>query len=125
MNKSQVNNFFNQPMPEVMSIKFKKSASPSQYITDSYDFEHVSSDVQDSKRWLTVIAKSTNATPSVVVSVTYVDDIYYVFSEIEREYCYRKLDLKEVYSEEELFEYTFEMLKEADPDEVEKVIEYK
>ena len=125
MNKLSVNNFFTQPMPEVMGFKFEKSTNPSRYIADSYDFEHASEDVQNSKRWLTVIAKSTNTEPSVVVSVTYVDDTYYVFSEIEKEYRYRNLDMKEVYSEDELFEYTLELLQHADADEVEKVVEYK
>lgn len=124
MNKSAINNFFNNSISNEISIKFKKSTSPSQYVTDSYDFTHASEEVQKSNRWLNVIAKATDQYPSVVISVTYIDDTYYVFSEIEKEYISRALDLKEVHSEDELIEYSLQLLKEADTDEVEKVIEY-
>lgn len=124
MNKSAINNFFNNSISNEISIKFKKSTSPSPYVTDSYDFTHASEEVQKSNRWLNVIAKATYPCPSVVISVTYIDDTYYVFSEIEKEDIYRALDLKEVHSEDELIEYSLQLLKEADTDEVEKVIEY-
>lgn len=124
MNKSAINNFFNNPISNELTIKFEPSVNPSRYVTDSYDFEHASEEVQKSNRWLNVIARATDQYPSVVISVTNVDDTYYVFSEIEKEYVFTNHDMKEVYSEDELIEYSLQLLKEADNREVAELIEY-
>lgn len=124
MDKSSINNFFNNSISNEISIKFEPSVSPSKYITDSHEFEHATDDVQSSNRWLTVIAKATAQCPSVVISVTQVDGTYYVFSEIEDEYVFRNCDMKEVHSEDELIEYTLQLLKNADQSVVVELIEY-
>lgn len=124
MNKSAINNFFNNPISNEISLKFEPSVNPLRYIKNSVEFEHASEEVQESNRWLNLIAKSTNEDPSVVISVTNVDDTYYVFSEIEKEYIFTNYDMKEVYSEDELIEYSLQLLKEADDREVAELIEY-
>lgn len=124
MNKSAINNFFNNPISDQMSIKFEPSVHPVSYVTNSYDFEHAAEEVQKSNRWLNLIARATNQYPSVVISVTNVDDTYYVFSEIEKKYIFRNSDMKEVHSEDELIEYSLQLLNEADDSEVEELIEY-
>lgn len=124
MNKSAINNFFNNPISNELTIKFEPSVNPSRYVTDSYDFEHASEEVQKSNRWLNVIAKATDQYPSVVISVTNVDDTYYVFSRIREEYVFTNYDMKEVHSEDELIEYSLQLLKEADSRQVEELIEY-
>ena len=121
MNKSAINNFFNNPISNELSIKFEPSVNPLRYIKNSYEFENASEEVQRSNRWLNLIVKSTNQDPSVVISVTNIDDTYYVFSEIEKEYVY---DMKELHSEDELIDYALQLLKEADSRQVEELIEY-
>lgn len=124
MNKSAINNFFNNSISKEISIKFEPSVNPLKYITDSYDFEHASEEVQKSNRWLNVIARATDQYPSVVISVTNVDDTYYVFSRIKEEYISTNYDMKEVHSDDELIEYSLQLLKEADDKEVAELIEY-
>ncbi len=124
MNKSAINNFFNNPISNEISIKFKQSVNPLRYIKNSYEFENASEEVQKSIRWLNLIARATNQAPSVVISVTTVDDTYYIFSEIEEKYVFRNCDMKEVESEDELINYVLQLLKEADSSEVEELIEY-
>ena len=124
MNKSAINNFFNNPISNELSIKFEPSVNPLRYIKNSYEFENASEEVQRSNRWLNLIVKSTNQDPSVVISVTNIDDTYYVFSEIEKEYVYHHTDMKELHSEDELIDYARQLLKEADSRQVEELIEY-
>ena len=124
MNKSAINNFFNNSISNEISIKFEPAVNPLTYITDSYDFEHASEDAQKSNRWLNVIARATDQYPSVSISVTNIDDTYYVFSRIKEEYVFSNYDMKEVHSEDELIEYSLQLLKEADDREVAELIEY-
>lgn len=124
MNKSAINNFFNNPISNEISIKFEPSVNPLSYVTNSDDFEHAAEEVQRSNRWLNVIARATDQYPSVVISVTNVDDTYYVFSRIKKEYIFTNYDMKEVHSEDELIEYSLQLLKEADDKEVAELIEY-
>lgn len=51
-------------------------------------------------------------------------DTYYVFSRIKEEYFASNYDMKEVHSEDELIEYSLQLLKEADARQVEELIEY-
>ena len=120
MNKSAINN----PISNELSIKIEPSVNPLRYIKNSYEFENASEEVQRSNRWLNLIVKSTNQDPSVVISVTNIDDTYYVFSEIEKEYVYHHTDMKELHSEDELIDYALQLLKEADSRQVEELIEY-